>query len=189
MTEEEDIISLLPDCLLLEIISRLELSTKQLIKTTSTISKRWQHLWTELPTLIFIDEDDVPNLRSNTDLSNYFSFIDKTLTQCPTDVKLNKFKLMIKNNSDVYNWPTSQVYSWIQHAITRNVQEVHLYIYDHGRNWENFTYDDELFFNNSCLTNMKVTSCVFSPPNGAIRWDKLKFLCIEDGELDEDSIG
>nr|GFA74735.1 hypothetical protein [Tanacetum cinerariifolium] len=116
-------------------------------------------------------------------------FIDKTLTQCPTDVKLNKFKLTIKNNSDVYTRPTSQVYSWIRHAITRNVQEVDLYICDHGRNWENFTYDDELFFNNSCLTSIKVTSCVFSPPNGAIRWDKLKFLCIEEGELDEDSIG
>nr|GEW89493.1 ribonuclease H-like domain-containing protein [Tanacetum cinerariifolium] len=135
------------------------------------------------------DEDDVPNLHFNTDLSNYFSFIDKTLTQCPTDVKLNKFKLTIKNNSDVYTRPTSQVYSWIRHAITRNVQEVDLYICDHGRNWENFTYDDELFFNNSCLTSIKVTSCVFSPPNGAIRWDKLKFLCIEEGELDEDSIG
>jgi hypothetical protein len=33
--EKEDRISSLPDCLLLEIISRLELSTKEVIKTTS----------------------------------------------------------------------------------------------------------------------------------------------------------
>ncbi|GJR28624.1 ribonuclease H-like domain, reverse transcriptase, RNA-dependent DNA polymerase [Tanacetum coccineum] len=82
----EDRISLLPDCLLLEIISRLELSTKEVIKTTTTISKRWQHLWTKLPTLVFIYKDDVTDLPYNTDLTDYCSFIDKTLTQCPTDV-------------------------------------------------------------------------------------------------------
>ncbi|GJZ26145.1 ribonuclease H-like domain-containing protein [Tanacetum coccineum] len=179
--EKEDRISLLPDCLLIEIISRLELSTKQVIKTTSTISKRWQHLWTKLPTLVFIYEDDVPNLRY--DLTDYNSFIDKTLTQCPTDVNLNKFKVIIGYHRLVYTPSKSLVYSWIRHAITRNVQEVDLLI-----RYENI-YDDELFFNNSCLISMKLSCCVFSPPNGAIRWDKLKCLRIDDGKLDEDSIG
>ncbi|GJS62001.1 ribonuclease H-like domain-containing protein [Tanacetum coccineum] len=186
MTEEEDIISLLPDCLLLEIISRLELSTKHVIKTTSTISKRWQHLWTKLPTLSFIDTDDIPNRRYNADISDYFSFIDKTLTQSPTDLNLNKFKLRIIKNSQVYTLPKSQVYSWIQHAITRNVQEVDLTI--DTMSWEKFSYDHELFFNNSCLTRMELSGCAFNPPNGVIRWDKLKCLSIYGGKLDEDSM-
>ncbi|GJY55386.1 hypothetical protein Tco_0454501 [Tanacetum coccineum] len=31
---------------------------------------------------------------------------------------------------------------------------------------------------------MKLSRCVFNPPNGAIRWDKLKFLCIDKAEYD-----
>ncbi|GKA58238.1 ribonuclease H-like domain-containing protein [Tanacetum coccineum] len=191
MAEEEDRISLLPDCLLLEIISRLELSTKQVIQTTTTISKRWQHLWTRLPTLVFIDQDDILYRR---DYTNYFSFIDKTLTQCPTDVNLKKFKFHMD-----YSFPVntarnaSQVNSWIRYAITRNVQEFNFYFWDFGYVIrgvpKEFTFDDELFFNNSCFTRMKLFCCVFNPPNGAIRWDNLKYLRISKGKLDDDSLG
>ncbi|GKB07458.1 ribonuclease H-like domain-containing protein [Tanacetum coccineum] len=191
--EKEDRISLLPDCLLLEIISRVKImdkekeeerlmSTKEVIKTTTTISKRWQHLWTRLPTLVFIDEDVTDDGAFYfIDVTNNFLFIDETLNQCPTDVNLKKFKLEIL---DVRQ--PSQVNSWIHYAITRNVQEIDLRITD------TFRYqscDDELFFNNSCLISMRVSRCAFNPPNGAIRWDKLKCLCIDEGDLDEDSIG
>nr|GEY28149.1 ribonuclease H-like domain, reverse transcriptase, RNA-dependent DNA polymerase [Tanacetum cinerariifolium] len=162
-------------------------ATGQVIKTTSTISKRWQHLWTKLPTLSFTCKDDIPNQRYyGTHLSDYFSFIDKTLTQCPTDFNLNKFKRIIKDNSQV-SQPKSQVYSWIQYAITRNVQEVDIKI-NTGDN-ETFNYDHELFFNNSCLLSMKLSFCAFNPHNGAIRWDKLKCLYIDYGKLDEDLMG
>nr|GEY80211.1 ribonuclease H-like domain-containing protein [Tanacetum cinerariifolium] len=83
--------------------------------------------------------------------------------------------------------PKSQVYSWIQHAITRNVQEVDIKI-NTGYN-EMFNYDHELFFNNSCLLSMKLSFCAFNPPNDAIRWDKLKCLYIDYGKLDEDLMG
>ena len=52
--KKEEGISSLPDCLLIEIISRLDL-TKEAIKT-STLSKRWQHLWTQVPNLILIHQ-------------------------------------------------------------------------------------------------------------------------------------
>ena len=131
MAEEEDRISLLPDCLLLEIISRIKIkikklykeeerimTTKEVIRTTSTISKRWQHLWTLLPNLIFT--------YNGWDLTGYFSLIDKTLTQCPTNVKLNKLEIHI-----CYGGPAdTQTQAWIHHAIARNVQEVDLTIRD-----------------------------------------------------------
>ncbi|GJR12661.1 F-box protein-like protein [Tanacetum coccineum] len=47
--EGEDRISALPDCLNLEILSRLP-ETKEAIKTSS-LSKRWQYVWTSVPNL------------------------------------------------------------------------------------------------------------------------------------------
>ncbi|GKD39802.1 mitochondrial Rho GTPase 1-like protein, partial [Tanacetum coccineum] len=41
------------------IMSRLDYTTKELIRTTTTISKRWKNLWTQLPHLIFSAEDDI----------------------------------------------------------------------------------------------------------------------------------
>ncbi|CAI9292835.1 unnamed protein product [Lactuca saligna] len=70
----EDRISALQDCLLLEILSRLP-STEGAIRT-STLSKRWEHLWTSLPNLRFRYYDD------NRPLSDFVSFVDKTLSQC-----------------------------------------------------------------------------------------------------------
>nr|GEW90542.1 hypothetical protein [Tanacetum cinerariifolium] len=40
------------------IMSRLDCTTKELIRTTATISKRWKNLWTQLPHLIFSNRDD-----------------------------------------------------------------------------------------------------------------------------------
>ncbi|GJY36909.1 retrovirus-related pol polyprotein from transposon TNT 1-94 [Tanacetum coccineum] len=245
---EEDRISSLQDWVLLEIISRIKIldkekeeerlmSTKEVIKTTATISKRWQHLWTRLPSLIFIDEDVIKHRGYPlNEVTNYFSFIDKTLTQCPTDVNLKKFKLQILD----IGHPTSQVNSLIRYAIMHNVQEIDLRITGKFRfddelffnnsclinqgdldedsigkflsgspcletleskdcflvgripkslfgnigvverlscnmeTYERFSYDDELFFNNSSLISIKLSRCVFDPPNGSIPLDKLK---------------
>nr|GEY36360.1 hypothetical protein [Tanacetum cinerariifolium] len=56
--------------------------------------------------------------------------------------------------------------------------------------YERFSYDDELLGDESeAPISMKLSRCVFNRPNRAIRWDKLKFLCIDGAELDEYSIG
>nr|GEX47250.1 hypothetical protein [Tanacetum cinerariifolium] len=98
--EEEDRISVLPECLLLEIISRLS-TTKEAIRT-STLSKRWENLWTLVPNLVFRYDDDV--VIDDEDyiyydyIKDYVSFVDKALTQC-RQLKLNKFKLDTKYDS------------------------------------------------------------------------------------------
>ncbi|GKD43127.1 hypothetical protein Tco_1267772, partial [Tanacetum coccineum] len=48
--------------------------------------------------------------------------------------------------------------------------------------YKTFSYDDELFLDDSYATSMKLSR----PPTGAIRCDKLKFSCIHRDELDED---
>ncbi|GKF96204.1 ribonuclease H-like domain-containing protein [Tanacetum coccineum] len=57
------------------------------------------------------------------------------------------------------------------------------------KTYGSFSFDDELFLDDLYPTSMKLLHCVFNPPTGAICCDKLKFLCIERGELDEDIIG
>ncbi|GKB63722.1 ribonuclease H-like domain-containing protein [Tanacetum coccineum] len=141
------------------IMSRLDCTTKELIRTTATISKRWKNLWTQLPHLIFSDEDDITDFGS--DECDYISFIDNTLNQCPANLNLKKFKL--------------------------NINYVDLRLWDGGVG-QDFTYDDELFFNNLCFTRVKLSDCLFYPPNGAISWERLKCLCLFRGTLDEDMI-
>ncbi|GJW91506.1 F-box/LRR-repeat protein 25-like protein [Tanacetum coccineum] len=154
--EEEDRISVLPECLLLEIISRLP-TTKEAIRT-STLSKRWENLWTLVPNLVFRYDDDV--VIDDEDyiyydyIKDYVSFVDKTLTQC-RQLKLNQFKLDTKYDSEY----KTQVKKWIHYAIKCNVEELDLSLW----------------------------GCVFNPIS-VISWDKLISLSISNGKLNEDLI-
>lgn len=155
-------------------------TTKELIRTTTTISKRWKNLWTSLPHLTFSIEEDICAISiREPDVHDYFSFIDNTLNQCPTNLNLKKFELYIPYtpNSEFYSRPNS----WIRYAISRDVEEVDLQL------WESFTYDDELFFNNLCFNRVKMSRCEFNLPNGAISWERLTCLCLSV-TLDEDMI-
>ncbi|GJV49537.1 mitochondrial Rho GTPase 1-like protein [Tanacetum coccineum] len=187
------------------IMSRLDCTTKEIIRTTATISKRWKNLWTQLPHLIFSYENDGINYFTvEEDLHGYISFIDNTLNQCPTDLKLEKFKLDICVNNEF----KSRANRWIRYAISRNVEEVDLRLwdvvvgpfnfddelfFDNLQLWDvpvgqEFTYEDELFFNTSCITRMTLSFCRFNPPNGAISWERLECLCLLCANLDEDMI-
>ncbi|GKB30517.1 ribonuclease H-like domain-containing protein [Tanacetum coccineum] len=165
------------------IMSRLDCTTKEVIKTTATISKRWKNLWTSLPHLIFSDVDDV----TETDLHGYMSFIDNTLIQCPTNLNLKKFKLNINYSSWAHSDFELRANSWISYAISRNVEDVDLRLWDVDLEAP-FSYDDEVFFNSVCFIRVKMTWCLFNPPNGAISWERLECLCLSLVTLDEDMI-
>nr|KAJ0204205.1 hypothetical protein LSAT_V11C500284120 [Lactuca sativa] len=174
--EEEDGISGLPDCLLLEILSRLP-STKYAIRT-GTLSKRWAHLWTWVPTLIFVHYDhphpwiQSPNLRSD-----FALVVEKTLTQC-RQLKLKKFQL--RTHYDIRF--KLQFNNWIRHAISCNVEELNLEF-----NYQDEFWLDESIFIDSCFTDLKLAGCKLNP-SGAISWKNLKSLYISYMKLDEDLI-
>ncbi|GJW08442.1 ribonuclease H-like domain-containing protein [Tanacetum coccineum] len=127
------------------IMSRLDCTTEEVIRTTATISTRWKNLWTSLPNLIFTDATKVTELA---DLHRYI---------------------------------------WIRYAISRNVEDVNLQFWE-VKGEDPFSYDDEVFFKNLCFNWMKLTWCVFNPPNGAISWERLECLCLSWVTLDEDMI-
>nr|GEX23293.1 hypothetical protein [Tanacetum cinerariifolium] len=169
--EEEDRISLLPDCLIIEIISLLP-TTKEAIKT-SALSKRWQYLWTHVPYLIFLKRHD-----DNHSISDFFSFVDQTLTQCRQS---NLIKFSVQTTYDIQF--ESQVNSWIRYAVNRNVQDLCLAL------WTRFEFELRygLFFTNSSFTNLFVSRCNFIP-SCAISWNKLTTLHIAHANLNEDLI-
>ncbi|GKA83693.1 hypothetical protein Tco_0805288 [Tanacetum coccineum] len=118
------------------IMSRLDCTTKEVIVTTATISKRWKNLWTLLPHLIFSDIHDLTKMVvKETNLHDYISFIDNTLNKCPTNLSLKKFKLDINYSSLVNSEFKSRANSWIRYAIRRNVEEVDLWLFDVGESW------------------------------------------------------
>ncbi|GJX69129.1 thiamine thiazole synthase, chloroplastic-like protein [Tanacetum coccineum] len=167
------------------IMSRLDCTTKELIRTTATISKRWINLWTQLPNLIFTYRYDHAYFRNDdTHLCDYISFIDNTLIQCPANLNLKKFKLYINYNSVVNSEFKSRANSWIRYAISHNVEDVDLWLRDVGVGQE-FTFEDEMFFKTSCITRMTLSFCRFNPPNGAISWERLECLCLSCVTLDE----
>ncbi|GJV91298.1 F-box/LRR-repeat protein 25-like protein [Tanacetum coccineum] len=169
--EEEDRISLLPDCLLILILSLLD-STKYAIRT-GTLSKRWQHLWPQVSNLsfYFYGKDQL--------LSNFCSFVDKTLTRC-LPLNLNKFTLSTTHLIEF----ESKVNEWILYATSRNVQDLYLSLWHPG--YPRFQFDQS-FFRNSCFTRFKL-HCGILKPTCAISWSKLKCLSISFGILDEDLI-
>ncbi|KAL4563318.1 hypothetical protein LXL04_027358 [Taraxacum kok-saghyz] len=118
---EEDRISNLPDCLILEILSRLH-STQDAIRT-GALSKRWIHLWTSITTLIFthseLDDTLTPCRKTPTSRSDFVSLVDKTLTQCRPS-KLKKFIVSTTYDSRF----ESQVNQWVYYAINFNVEEL-----------------------------------------------------------------
>nr|GEW31720.1 hypothetical protein [Tanacetum cinerariifolium] len=166
----KDQISELPDCLLIDIISRLP-KTKEAIKT-GTLSKRWQHLWPYVHNLIFIHH--------YYELDKIFvSLVDKTLTQCRQS-NLHKFQIRTSYDHQ-FESPSS---NWIRYAVSRNVQDLEL-------NLTELVSDKlvliQFMFINSCLTHLKLRCCVINP-TGAISWSKLTSLSITYADLSEDLI-
>ncbi|GKC27572.1 retrovirus-related pol polyprotein from transposon TNT 1-94 [Tanacetum coccineum] len=147
-----------------------------------------ENLWTQLPHLIFSYRDDHTYFgNDDTHLCDYISFIDNTLNQCPANLNLKKFKLYINYNSVVNSKFKSRANSWIRYAISRNVEDVDLWLRDVGVGQE-FTFEDEMFFKTSCITRMTLSFCRFNPPNGAISWERLECLYLWHVTLDEDMI-
>ncbi|GKC90110.1 ribonuclease H-like domain-containing protein [Tanacetum coccineum] len=172
------------------IMSRLDCTTKEVSPNNNYYPKTMKKTSDlHFPHLFFSNGNDFNEIVvKETNLHDYISFIDNTLNKCPTNLNLKKFKLDIDYSSLVNSEFKSRANSWIRYAIRRNVEEVDLWLFDVGVG-QDFTFEDELFFNTSCITRMTLSFCRFNPPNGAISWERLESLCLSCVILDDNMIG
>ncbi|GJR36002.1 F-box protein-like protein [Tanacetum coccineum] len=143
----EDGISLLPDCSLVEIISRLD-STEEVIRTC-ILSKRWKHLWTQVPILNLtlkpysVDEDRR--------IPEFISYVKKVVNQRGQS-RLNKFVLSMPYDSS----NESIVSKLIRYAVTCNVQDLYLFLVDPYDVNPEFVKGSEFFFNLEFLITFEI---------------------------------
>ncbi|CAI9292826.1 unnamed protein product [Lactuca saligna] len=141
--------------------------------TTGKVSKRWKHLWTLVPTLIFERYND-----------NHLwpDLIDKTLTQCH-QLKLKRFEVYTSMIFDLNH--KSNVGFVNRYAVRRNVEKLNLRLWNLECEVE-FPLD-QYFFMSSCFAELTLEGCILNPIE-AISWRNFKSLSIYKGKLDENLI-
>ncbi|KAK9997703.1 hypothetical protein SO802_022389 [Lithocarpus litseifolius] len=115
-----DRISALPDSLLCQILSLLP--TKQAVVTT-TLSTRWQPLWTMVPAFDF-DDTEIQNQDYGNESMAITHFVCGFFT-LRKPVPLKKFRLHLYNSS-VYD--PILVHTWICYAIGHDLEELDLFL-------------------------------------------------------------
>ncbi|CAL5348342.1 unnamed protein product [Camellia sinensis] len=114
---EEDRISTLPDPILHEILSSMDL--KYAIQTCA-LSKRWRYLWTSLPNLHF-DVDLFPLPNDSKRLHQFPHFVNQVLSQRDTNSNLCNFYF----SPHACDHP-SFIENSLSYAISHNVQQLHV---------------------------------------------------------------
>ncbi|KAL4590295.1 hypothetical protein LXL04_003223 [Taraxacum kok-saghyz] len=105
-----DLISKIPDAIIILILSRLS-STEEQIRS-SILSRRWRYLWTAIPSvdMEFVSEGKLKKCEFKEFV--YWVLASKT-------VDLDRFRLFL-NDSDIM----STVWRWVHLAVTRNVKQI-----------------------------------------------------------------
>ncbi|KAH7575324.1 hypothetical protein JRO89_XS02G0083000 [Xanthoceras sorbifolium] len=176
LSKAKDMISTLPDDVLIHILSRL--TTKDAIKT-SVLSSRWKNLWTLTYNLYF---DDMPFwLNKNYETYSFVSCVDKVLSLWQAK-DIQDFHLSC---SFLEHGELSSVEEWICFAIEHKVSNVSLEV-DIGEKW-GFRLPQSIL---TCKTLVELSlgsDFFLDIPDSVVCFPSLKILCVKivypDGNL------
>lgn len=190
--QHEDIISGLPDPLLVHILSFL--SMEDAVKT-SILSRRWDHLWTKIQNLYFYG----PVSRKREEQEMFISFVDHTLSLLETQ-NIQEFSLEfsrpseeVLNETDVKELKmfVSHVDRWVRCALRKKVEVLYL-------NFPHNPSEGPLFgvpyrlpsyvFNNDSIAELMLCLCSMNPVT-PIRWTNLKSLFLYNIQLNDKLVG
>jgi len=186
--EEEDLISKLPDSIIIDqILSRLS-DTKFSIRT-GILSKRWKNLWQSVRSLYFCDFDFCKSAaKASLDFGfhdkaflEFYIAVDKAISQFQLEI-VNKFDLNA-NYDDRFEW---YVNKWIDFVVSRDVKQFNLYLTGVDEDNE-YLLVSEAFYRNFHFTNIEIGYCALRP-TVPIRWDNLTRLMLSHLEFEEELI-
>ncbi|GFZ03129.1 hypothetical protein Acr_15g0017370 [Actinidia rufa] len=181
-----DRISDLHDSLLVHILSLLPI--EDAVKT-QVLSKRWQHLFTHIPSLVFryvyrdsYHSDD--EYDESDPMRDFVTFVEKTLTLCNCS-KLKKLGVYFEYDSDY----VCNVDLWACIAAGKGTEELHLE-FDSEEDFfdESDRYElPQLLYSNSSFRELRFSRC-HVVPKGVVAWNSLKKLSIGYVKLSDDKL-
>ncbi|XP_010480700.1 PREDICTED: probable F-box protein At1g60180 [Camelina sativa] len=165
-----DLISSLPDAILQHILFFVP---TQLAITTSVLSRRWRHVWSDTPSLSF-DDSYRPLAHA--------AWINKTLDRY-TALKMTKFHL----KSRMYH-TVADIDRWMEFVMSRNVENLSLCI---GLSRDYFYYYQipDFFYINSSIKQLSFElphSRMF--PLCSVSWTSLKELSLYNCSLSNETV-
>ncbi|XP_010481016.1 PREDICTED: putative F-box/LRR-repeat protein At3g18150 [Camelina sativa] len=162
-----DSISSLPEVILQHILSFIP--TKLAIQT-SLLSKRWRHVWCDIPSLS-LDEDYVTTRNA--------TWINKTLSLYK-GAKIINFQLKFKTTlaQDI----TPHINRWIEFAISRNVENLCLYF------GTPCSFPDFFNVNFSSVKQLRLVMFNISDIMTPVSWTSLTKLCLSGCSLFDESM-
>ncbi|KAL3620504.1 hypothetical protein CASFOL_035416 [Castilleja foliolosa] len=164
-----DRISALPDCLIIHILSFLEVKQSAI---TTLLSKRWQFLWTQSPRLIF-SEKYIPE---DAGIQNFVSRVNRTLViygRNDLDTFKVKFPYGESNSPDVT--------AWVGFVLKNKAKQVSLLLND---DYAYYYRLPQTMFQSAYLKRLKLRGCIVAPW-GTIEWPSLTDLRIKKSELQQ----
>ncbi|KNA16987.1 hypothetical protein SOVF_084200 [Spinacia oleracea] len=144
--EEEDMLSSLPDAILIEILSLLPINSAAV---TSVLSHRWRYLWT-----------GVNRLQFEAEASHFTDIADHILGQL-TSHKLRDFELFLSSPSELPE--DDALESSFRHVCRRNVEKIFIHV--------QCSFYEEFFFVPACLFTSQ--SLVILELVGKLKFDLL----------------
>ncbi|XP_002880923.2 putative F-box/LRR-repeat protein At3g18150 [Arabidopsis lyrata subsp. lyrata] len=177
-TEGVGLISSLPDSILQHILSFIP--TKLAIRT-SLLSKRWRHVWCDIPSISLDDR----TLKA----ASIISLDDQTLKAASitlnryTSLKMMNFHL---NTTRKQNIP--HINRWVEFAISRNVENLSLDFWHPGSSY-NFQIPD-FFYVNSSVKKLTITLSFtdLMVPACSLSWTSLKKLYLCNCNISDESM-
>ncbi|XP_010462950.1 PREDICTED: probable F-box protein At1g60180 [Camelina sativa] len=164
-----DLISSLPDAILQHILFFVP---TQLAITTSVLSRRWRHVWSDTPSLSF-DDSYRPQVHA--------AWINETLDRY-TAPKMTKFHF----KTTMYH-TVADMERWMEFVTSRNVENIFLCV---GRSCDYYYYYKipDFFYTNSSIKQLSFElPRSYMIPSCSVSWTSLKKLSLSNCSLSNET--